>query len=58
MLPTELLINRQNGEEIIPKRLPINTQMCAIATELITCFQDAIGGTQGELDRKLLCDRY
>jgi predicted nuclease of restriction endonuclease-like RecB superfamily len=54
MLPTELLINRQNGEEIIPKRLPINTQMCAIATELITCFQDAIGGTQGELDRKLL----
>src|SRR4028119_944262 len=54
MLPTELLINRQNGEEIIPKRLPINTQMCAIATELIACFQDAIGGTQGELDRKLL----
>ncbi len=54
MLPTELLINRQNGEETIPKRLPINTQMCAIATELITCFQDAIGGTQGELDRKLL----
>ncbi|HEY9798284.1 MAG TPA: DUF790 family protein [Leptolyngbyaceae cyanobacterium] len=54
MLPTELLINRQNGEEITPKRLPINTQMCAIATELITCFQNATGGTQGELDRQLL----
>ena len=54
MLPTELLINRQNGEEIIPKRLPINTQMCVIATELITCFQNATGGTQGELDRQLL----
>jgi predicted nuclease of restriction endonuclease-like RecB superfamily len=54
MLPTELLINRQNGEEIIPKRLPINAQTCAIATELITCFQNAIGGTQGELDRQLL----
>lgn len=54
MLPTELLINRQNGEETIPKRLPINTQTCAIATELITCFQNAIGGTQGELDRQLL----
>ncbi len=54
MLPTELLINRQNGEEIIPKRLPINAQTCGIATELITCFQNAIGGTQGELDRQLL----
>lgn len=54
MLPTELLINRQNGEEIMPKRLPINTQMCAIATSLITCFQNATGGTQGELDRQLL----
>jgi hypothetical protein len=53
MLPTELLINRQNGEEIIPKRLPINTQTCAIAMELITCFQNAKGGTQGELDRQL-----
>ncbi len=54
MLPTELLINRQNGEETIPKRLPINNQTCAIATEIITCFQNAIGGTQGELDRQLL----
>lgn len=54
MLPTELLINRQNGEEIVPKRLPINTQMCAVATEAIDCFLEAIGYTQGELDRKLL----
>ena len=54
MLPTELLINRQNGEEIVPKRLPINTQMCTMATEVIACFQEAIGKTQGELDRKLL----
>ena len=53
MLPTELLINRQNGEEIIPKRLPLNAKICAIATELITSFQKAVGGTQGELDRQL-----
>jgi hypothetical protein len=53
MLPTELLINRQNGEEIIPKRLPINAKICAIATELIASFQKAVGGTQGELDRQL-----
>ena len=52
MLPTELLINRQNGEEIIPKRLPINDRMCAIASELIASFQAAVGSTQGELDRK------
>lgn len=54
MLPTELLINRQNGEEIVPKRLPINTQMCALATEVIACFQEERGNTQGELNRKLL----
>lgn len=53
MLPTELLINRQNGETIIPKRLPINSEICAIATELITCFQNAVGSTQGDLDRQL-----
>lgn len=53
MLPTELLINRQNGETIIPKRLPINSENCAIATELITCFQNAVGNTQGNLDRQL-----
>lgn len=53
MLPTELLINRQNGEEIIPKRLPINSQTCAIATELISCFQNAVNSTQSELDRHL-----
>ncbi|MBE9126210.1 MULTISPECIES: DUF790 family protein [unclassified Coleofasciculus] len=53
MLPSDLLINRQNGEEIIPKRLPINDTIGAIATELIACFQGAVGGTQGELDRKL-----
>ncbi|NER31172.1 MAG: DUF790 family protein [Symploca sp. SIO1C4] len=54
MLPTELLINRQNGEEIIPKILPVNSQNCATATEWISCFQRAVGNTQGELDRQLL----
>ncbi|NEP24401.1 DUF790 family protein [Moorena sp. SIO3I6] len=53
MLPTDLLISRQNGEEIIPKRLLINNQTCAMAAELIHCFIEATGSTQGELDRKL-----
>lgn len=54
MLPTELLINRQNGEEVIPKRLQINSQTCAIADELLTCFRESVGTSQGELDGKLL----
>jgi len=53
MLPTPLLIYRQNGEEIIPKRLPINPRTCDIATDLITCFQEAVGHTQGQLNRQL-----
>ena len=54
MLPTDLLMHRQNGEAIIPKHLKINEQNLAIASELITCFQEARGCTQGELDRQLL----
>lgn len=53
MLPTPLLIYRQNGEEIIPKRLPINPRTCDIATDLITCFRKAVGHTQGELKSQL-----
>jgi len=53
MLPSELLMHRQNGEEIVPKRLKIDQQNLAIATELIACFQEALGNTQGELERQL-----
>jgi predicted nuclease of restriction endonuclease-like RecB superfamily len=54
MLPTELLSHRQNGEEIIPKRLKIDDKNLAIATELMTCFQKVVGDTQGTLERQLL----
>ncbi|MEA5503860.1 DUF790 family protein [Halotia wernerae UHCC 0503] len=54
MLPTELLSHRQNGEEIIPKRLKIDDKNQALATELINCFQAAMGKTQGVLERQLL----
>lgn len=54
MLPTDLLIHRQTGEAIAPKRLDIDDKMRAIATQLITCFQECLGNTQGELDRQLL----
>lgn len=53
MLPTDLLMHRQNGETIVPKRLQIDRKNLDLATELIACFQTAQGGTQGELDRQL-----
>lgn len=54
MLPSDLLIHRQNGEEIIPKRLKIDDKHLELAIDLITCFEDAVGKTQGELDNQLL----
>jgi predicted nuclease of restriction endonuclease-like RecB superfamily len=46
MLPTDLLIHRQNGETIVPKRLNIDAKNLAVANELIICFQEALGNTQ------------
>lgn len=53
MLPTDLLIHRSSGESIVPKRLHLDPGNVAIATALITLFQQAQGGTQGELERQL-----
>lgn len=53
MLPTDLLIHRLNGEEIVPKRLPLDEKIFAIAEELITLFQEARHGTRGDLNRQL-----
>ncbi len=46
-------MHRQNGEEIVPKRLKIDEKILGVAVELISCFQQALGCTQGELDRQL-----
>ena len=54
MLPTDLLIHRQNGEEIIPKRLKLDKTTLELAAELISCFHEAVGKTQGVLERQLL----
>ncbi|MGI8502172.1 MAG: DUF790 family protein [Hassallia sp.] len=54
MLPTDLLIHRQNGEEIIPKRLKLDKMTLELAVELINCFREEIGKTQGVLERQLL----
>jgi len=53
MLPTDLLIHRFSGEEIVPKRLPINQEYLAMATDLITLFQDAQGNARRDLNRQL-----
>lgn len=54
MLSSDLLIYRQNGETIVPKRLSIDHNSITLASEQINCFQEALGNTQGELDQKLL----
>lgn len=54
MLPSDLLSYRQNGEEIIPKRLAIDPRNQGTASDLIELFAQMVGKTQGELDRQLL----
>lgn len=46
-------MHRQNGEEIIPKRLKIDQKTSDLAIELINYFQSAVGKTQGVLERQL-----
>ncbi|MHC5831262.1 MAG: DUF790 family protein, partial [Nostoc sp.] len=47
------MMHRQNGEEIIPKRLKIDQKTSELAIELINYFQSAVGKTQGMLERQL-----
>lgn len=46
-------MHRLNGEEIIPKRLKLDEKHLGLATELITFFQEAVGKSQGILERQL-----
>ena len=54
MLKSDLLIYKRNGETIVPKKLGIDNRNLAITKEIISCFQNCIGKTQGELDIQLL----
>ncbi|MEM8723570.1 MAG: DUF790 family protein [Cyanobacteria bacterium P01_G01_bin.39] len=54
MLKSDLLIYKRNGESIVSKKLGIDNQNLAIATDTINCFQNCIGRTQAELDKQLL----
>ncbi len=53
MLPSELLMQRFQGEEIIPKRLPLQPASVAMAEELIALFQAATGDSREELNTQL-----
>lgn len=47
------MIHRQNGEEIIPKRLKLDNKHLGLASDLIQFFQDAVRMSQGVLERQL-----
>src|SRR5262249_54976013 len=46
-------MQRYQGEEVIPKRLPCNADNLAMAAELIALFQAAQGSTRAELQAQL-----
>ena len=54
MLPTDLLMNRVNGETVVPKRVELDAAMVTIAAELINIFILSKGSTRAELNRHLL----
>lgn len=47
------MIHRQNGEEIIPKRLKLDDKHLGLASDLIQFFQNAVRKSQGVLERQL-----
>ncbi|MBA3533400.1 MAG: DUF790 family protein, partial [Ardenticatenales bacterium] len=53
MLPTPLLLHRYTGEELVPRRLPINRSTLGMATDAIVLFLTLQGKTQGEVDEAL-----
>ena len=53
MLPSALLINRLQGESLVPKRLPLNAHVLAIAEAVIGGFAGHRGKPQGQLDAHL-----
>ena len=52
MLPTDLLIHRQNGEKIKPTRLKLDQKHQNLTTQLLSFFEEAVGQTQGLIERQ------
>ena len=53
MLPSELLMQRYQGEEVVPRRLPLQAASIAMAQELIDLFQSATGDSREALNTQL-----
>ena len=53
MLPSDLLLHRYNGEEIIPTRLPVSEKNLALADEVMSVFGLCQGKKRLELDEQL-----
>lgn len=53
MLPTELLLFRYNGEELVPKRVEADKKMLETAQDTIRLFEAHRGLRRGELDEQL-----
>ena len=53
MLPSELLIHRYNGEEIVPTRLATDRKNLALADEVMAVFHLCRGKKRLELDEQL-----
>ncbi len=53
MLPGSLLLHRVSGEELVPRRLPINGATREMAGEIIGLFRALQGKTQGEVEEAL-----
>jgi len=54
MLPSPLLMHRYNGEEIVPKKLELDSKNTALAAEIIDLFESCQGERRAELDDRLL----
>ena len=53
MLPTELLLFRYSGEELVPKRLKVDKATLEVARETVALFEAHRGLRRGELDEQL-----
>jgi len=53
VLPSDLLMQRYQGEEVVPRRLPLSTEHLGIASEIIALFRSALGGTRADLQTQL-----
>jgi hypothetical protein len=48
-----LLIQRVQGEAVVPRRLPVTADTLALAADLMALFRGAQGRTRGEIEAEL-----